>query len=467
VGLYEGNNSERGLLALKALQPGDELMRIPLRIALTDHPEDEASNSMLYQGAPWSVRLAAKVLRERALGAGSPWRRYIAVLPAGVPSPLNSFSWDEMQEVQYQPARNAIYEADWLAADAYDRCGAEAIGSASAEEFRWAMSVVHSRTFGSASKKGGVGVRMLVPLIDMINHAGDWGGAINRGKEYVAQDIAAWELLPPDQSSCGAWEMVVKAIRPVEEGDEITMSYGERENDDFLVHYGFVPDGNPHDSVVLFAEGVEEGVEWFIHKMRKSWKDLDRATLKTMAKQARQAADKSLDDGDIRLSSLPAQALHAGRVDTRLLTAFQVLATHLPECSNGGGSKPERAAAQAVAARCWELLHAMPTSLEQDLSTLAALETDPHADSRAVLAAMQQQCRKLSAEHKQAGGSVPGAGRADTAARGAIASSLGSLGSSDEDETGAYPLAVKFRAYKKLILWELMVDLGPPTLGGE
>jgi hypothetical protein len=63
---------------------------------------------------------------------------------------------------------------------------------------------------------------MLVPLIDMINHAGDWGGAINRGKEYVAQDIAAWELLPPDQSSCGAWEMVVKAIRPVEEGDEVT-----------------------------------------------------------------------------------------------------------------------------------------------------------------------------------------------------------------------------------------------------
>jgi hypothetical protein len=58
------------------------------------------------------------------------------------------------------------------------------------------------------------------------------------------------------------------------------MSYGERENDDFLVHYGFVPDGNPHDSVVLFAEGVEEGVEWFIHKMRKSWKDLDRAALK-------------------------------------------------------------------------------------------------------------------------------------------------------------------------------------------
>lgn len=30
-----------------------------------------------------------------------------------------------------------------------------------------------SRTFGNASQRGGIGVRMLVPLIDMLNHAGD------------------------------------------------------------------------------------------------------------------------------------------------------------------------------------------------------------------------------------------------------------------------------------------------------
>lgn len=35
------------------------------------------------------------------------------------------------------------------------------------------MQVVHSRTFGSAAKEGGVGVRMMVPLIDMLNHGGD------------------------------------------------------------------------------------------------------------------------------------------------------------------------------------------------------------------------------------------------------------------------------------------------------
>lgn len=33
--------------------------------------------------------------------------------------------------------------------------------------------VVHSRTFANAAPGGGVGVRMLVPLIDMMNHSGD------------------------------------------------------------------------------------------------------------------------------------------------------------------------------------------------------------------------------------------------------------------------------------------------------
>ncbi len=38
---------------------------------------------------------------------------------------------------------------------------------------RASPQLVHSRTFGSAAKEGGIGVRMLVPLIDMLNHAGD------------------------------------------------------------------------------------------------------------------------------------------------------------------------------------------------------------------------------------------------------------------------------------------------------
>jgi hypothetical protein len=56
-----------------------QLVAVPLRLALTDHPDDEASNALLYEGAPWSVRLAAKLLREAALGPQSAWWPYLQV----------------------------------------------------------------------------------------------------------------------------------------------------------------------------------------------------------------------------------------------------------------------------------------------------------------------------------------------------------------------------------------------------
>ena len=48
------------------------------------------------------------------------------------------------------------------------------------------LQVVHSRTFGAPGRQGSVGVRMLVPLVDMLNHAGD----------YITS--------PPGSSSAGA-----------------------------------------------------------------------------------------------------------------------------------------------------------------------------------------------------------------------------------------------------------------------
>lgn len=49
----------------------------------------------------------------------------------------------------------------------------------------------------------------------------------------------------------------------VNEGDELCFSYGERSNDDFFVHYGFVPLRNPRDEVVLF-ESVEAALDWYV-----------------------------------------------------------------------------------------------------------------------------------------------------------------------------------------------------------
>lgn len=52
------------------------------------------------------------------------------------------------------------------------------------------------------------------------------------------------------------------ATADILEGDELCFSYGERSNDDFFVHYGFVPLRNPRDEVILF-ESIESALDWY------------------------------------------------------------------------------------------------------------------------------------------------------------------------------------------------------------
>ena len=39
------------------------------------------------------------------------------------------------------------------------------------------------------------------------------------------------------QAGDGEWVMEVKATRDVEQGEQLLLSYGERSNDDFFLHY--------------------------------------------------------------------------------------------------------------------------------------------------------------------------------------------------------------------------------------
>ena len=69
---------------------GDLVFRIPMRLALSDFDGDETSEGLTFEGAPWSVRLACRLLRERAAGATSPWFPYIQVITKAL-SPKSVF----------------------------------------------------------------------------------------------------------------------------------------------------------------------------------------------------------------------------------------------------------------------------------------------------------------------------------------------------------------------------------------
>ena len=166
------------------------------------------------------------------------------------------------------------------------------------------------------------------------------------------------------------------------------LSYGERANDDFFLFYGFVPPRNPHDEVPLFRD-VEEAVGWhleeFIPKGTLTPDQLQAAILAAFAAADTEAVNtpeseaalKRLDEQDAEAAIAFINCLKmcsAGRVDGRLMAAFQSL---YDAARLAGVDVPDDRVAsfrQAVAKRSAQLLRGMPGSLVADLEYLAEWE---------------------------------------------------------------------------------------------
>jgi hypothetical protein len=89
---HASDGYERGPSAPRAQDAaeGEALARVPLRLALTDHAGDEESDALLGRGGHWATRLAARLLRQRAAGAASPWAAYLRVRARPTPSQASS-----------------------------------------------------------------------------------------------------------------------------------------------------------------------------------------------------------------------------------------------------------------------------------------------------------------------------------------------------------------------------------------
>lgn len=110
---------------------------VPLSLSLTDHdPLPSASLSDAF----WGAKLAARLLQERAKGTTSLWAPYLATLPASVPAPLETFSWEAIKAVEVPSVVAAIHKWHWTATTCGDGHPPEAFGGGG-DLLPWAMAV--------------------------------------------------------------------------------------------------------------------------------------------------------------------------------------------------------------------------------------------------------------------------------------------------------------------------------------
>lgn len=463
IALFNGEGGERGIAAIAPLRRGDTFARIPLRLAITDDPEDEESNALVGADAPWSVRLVCKVLRMASAGDESPWAPYLKVLPTAVPNPLSTFSWEDTQAIAYEPARRQLDHAAWLAASSLDSLPDGAAGPApllSRESFEWALSVVHSRTFGSAGRTGGVGVRMLVPLVDMLNHAGDEDRSTTAGPAAVPMPVAVdnvrWDIV---SKIGGEYFMVLTATRDIIAGEELLLSYGERSNDDFFMHYGFIPSRNVHDDVILFCT-IEEAIDWHLEKYvpigglpPSQLQAVINAAYAAAGKEEAEAAGGNAAAMEAALEALPEveaekiraeraaiKLLSRKRTDGRLIAALEIL--HAAAVVGGGpvAKNFEDHIREAVGARAVEVLRSMHRMsgmrLEEDLALLAKVESELGSEDGFGAAAAVYCPAIAGSSWAEAVYQSPDAATADVAGEGTVLSSTGTADSTSGTGTG-------------------------------
>lgn len=234
-------NGIRGVRAKRAFAPGDELLRIPRRLIVDDRRAAEACAVSGVWAAgddeqpppPAYARLALVLLHELRTGDASAHAEYLRALPTRDDfdvegGPLCLWSAAEVGRLECpklvadHEAREELFRSGILAparlAAEWERLGLAGPPPAEAE-LRWAVAAVTSRAYG-ARDADSAPVSMLIPLVDMANHAHPPNTAKGLDEDGEA--------------------FIVLAAKPIAKGDEVFLSYGALPNMVLLPQFGFV-----------------------------------------------------------------------------------------------------------------------------------------------------------------------------------------------------------------------------------
>eukprot|EP00873_Tetraselmis_striata_P038648 jgi/Tetstr1/458912/TSEL_000378.t1 len=390
---------------------GDTLVSVPLETAVV---VDEGARGIC-PDTHLALTLLQQINDESAL-----FHQYVAALPAELHL---AWLWSEreLRELQSEAVADSArsvrdhvesqYEELPHLPEEYAALGA----GVSWEEFRWAMSVVHSRSFAASMPGSGRRLRCIVPIADMFNHGSPRPGGAPQHR---------WRLAPgPDSSGAGA-RFVVEAAGGAAAGSELLITYGRKKNADLLVEYGFVEADNSWERGVLYdsAQALVYDDELRAEESLMAAMKKEDVVYSAVPPHHYLAAQPS---GQARVVAGLLRVLHADHADLPLLASHfddeeEGVVFDWNEAAVAAAASPEarRRIAEAevlvrrqLAARCDELLGDFATTLEEDEQLLAAAEaaTEPTStrwwlalqyrmQAKRTLLAVKDRCRQAASE---------------------------------------------------------------------
>ena len=230
----------------------------------------------VWVGASATVRVALQLLMAWQAGAASPFARYIAALPApgALGTPLH-WPQEALDTFPYRPLAASVAQQRARLTDLHGRVAASAtpLRGVSYERMCWAIEVVGSRAFkglGSSTSAapfalyaaasalliaGAAALSTRNGVPDAVPIAMGVVGALLPLPSVLQSTSATTCALLPAIDSCnhrGTGALCDVALDPLKNafvmsanadvavGQEVTISYGDKHNDDLLQYFGFV-----------------------------------------------------------------------------------------------------------------------------------------------------------------------------------------------------------------------------------
>ena len=216
----------RGLVATRDLKAGDVVLRIPTSCALV---EPDLGDDDGEENNHWAGRLAMQVMKRQQQQSQQSCA-YTNALPEPPCTPSRG-DWPEtyikaLDDVEFEN------EIDTTMVWRYNQWEQHCGDYVNRTPYLDALDLVCSRTIRCGNDL------LLVPLLDMANHASQ-----AEGGGYYKRD--------------GADICLMVGERGVKLGEEVTLDYGQRQNKDWIIHYGFLPSRNTIESVTLPKSGLK------------------------------------------------------------------------------------------------------------------------------------------------------------------------------------------------------------------